>query len=111
MRADGKAGPPVVLRRQSATASANATSTTATSSATATGTVLVDIQVHQPVLTPDGATLDSGKSNGEAGGVQDSCQVLLMDHVFAYSYGEPYIGEFLPSPGVDSSSQCICMCV
>lgn len=82
------------LRRQSATASANATSTTAASSATATGTVLVDFQVHQPVLTPEGATLDSGKSNGEAGDVQDSCQVVLMDHVFAYSYGEPYIGEF-----------------
>lgn len=89
-----KAG--ILQKRQSATASVNATSTTTTSSATATGTVLVDFQVHQPVLTPEGATLDSGKSNGEAGDVQDSCQVVLMDHVFAYSYGEPYIGEFCP---------------
>lgn len=95
-RAGGKAGTPALLRRQSATASASATSTTTTSSATATGTVLVDLQVHQPVLTPDGATLDNGKSNGEAGNVQDACQVLLMDHVFAYSYGEPYIGESFP---------------
>lgn len=97
-RAGGKAGTPAILRRQSTTASAIATSTATTSSAIVTGTVLVDFQVHQPVLTPDGATLDSGKSNGEAGDVQDSCQVLLMDHVFAYSYGEPYIGEFFSSP-------------
>lgn len=76
-----------VVRRQSTWASATSTA------ASATGTVLVDYQVHQPVLTPEGATLDSGVSNGEAGEVQDSCQVVLMDHVFAYSYGEPYIGE------------------
>lgn len=62
-----------------------------------TSAVLVDFQVHQPVLTPEGATLDSGKSNGEAGDVTDSCEVLLMDYVFAYSYGEPYIGK-TPSP-------------
>lgn len=91
-----KNGTPVVWRRESATASANATSTTTTSSATATGTVLVDFQVHQPVLTPEGATLDNGKSNGEAGDVQDACQVVLMDHIFAYSYGEPYIGGLPP---------------
>lgn len=76
-----------MVKRQ--TASASSTS----SAASATGTVLVDFQVHQPVLTPEGATLDSGVSNGEAGDVQDSCQVVLMDYVFAYSYGEPYIGQ------------------
>ncbi|KAJ4396671.1 hypothetical protein N0V93_000892 [Gnomoniopsis smithogilvyi] len=75
-----------MVRRASATSTA----------ASATGTVLVDYQVHQPVLTPEGATLDSGASNGEAGEVQDSCQVVLMDYVFAYSYGEPYIGEYTP---------------
>lgn len=82
-----KAGMVEMARRQSASA------TTTSASATGTGTVLVDFEVHQPVLTPDGATLDSGVSNGEAGEVEDSCQVLLMDYVFAYSYGEPYIGE------------------
>lgn len=76
---EGKLGP---VRRQS----------TATAAA-ATDTVLVDYQVHQPVLTPEGATLDSGVSNGLAGDVEDACQLLLMDHVFAYSYGEPFIGE------------------
>lgn len=75
-----------MVRRASATSAA----------ASATATVLVDYQVHQPVLTPEGATLDSGASNGEAGEVQDSCQVVLMDYVFAYSYGEPYVGELFP---------------
>lgn len=92
------AGAIEVARRQSASASASATTT----SASATGTVLVDFQVHQPVLTPGGATLDSGVDNGKAGEVEDSCQVLLMDHVFAYSYGEPYIGEFVPGCDMDS---------
>lgn len=83
-----------MARRQSASVTTPSTTTTATSaSASASGTVLVDFQVHQPVLTPDGATLDTGVSNGEAGEVEDSCQVVVMDHVFAYSYGEPYIGE------------------
>lgn len=93
-----QAATPTVLKRQSATASANTTSTTTAtvSSATATGTVLVNFQVHQPVLTPDGATLDDGTSNGDAGSVQDSCQVVLMDHIFAYSYGEPYVGTYEP---------------
>lgn len=79
-RHEGKFG---MVKRASATSSA----------ASATGTVLVDYQVHQPVLTPEGATLDTGVSNGEAGDVQDSCQVVLMDYVFAYSYGEPFIGK------------------
>ena len=39
---------------------------------------LVDFQVYEPVLTPSGAA-------GE-------CTQLLMDHVFAYSYGHPFIG-------------------
>lgn len=63
------------------------------SASNSSGTVLVNVQVHQPVLTPEGATLDSGVSNGEAGDVQDSCQVVLMERVFAYSYGDPFIGE------------------
>lgn len=84
-----RAGVAGLARRQSTSATATATTT----SASATGTVLVDFQVHQPVLTPEGATLDSGVSNGQAGEVEDSCQVVLMDHVFAYSYGEPFIGK------------------
>lgn len=93
-------------RRQS---SASATATATSTAATATGSVLVDFQVHQPVLTPEGATLDSGVSNGEAGEVANSCQVLLMDHVFAYSYGEPYIGTSRsPSPLQTSAGLVTC---
>lgn len=84
-RHEGKFG---MVKRASVTSSATS------SAASATGTVLVDYQVHQPVLMPEGATLDSGVSNGEAGDVQDSCQVVLMDYVFAYSYGEPFIGKY-----------------
>lgn len=95
----GRAYDAGLARRQSTSASATATATTtatATASATATGTVLVDFQVHQPVLTPEGATLDSGVSNGEAGEVEDSCQLVLMDYVFGYSYGEPFVGKSCP---------------
>lgn len=83
----------IVKRQSTSTANATSSTTPTTATASATSSVLVDFQVHQPVLTPDGATLDSGTSNGEAGDVTDSCQVVLMDYVFAYSYGEPYIGE------------------
>ena len=43
---------------------------------------LVDFQVYEPVLTPSG-TVD-----------QYGCVYtqLLMDHVFAYSYGMPFVG-------------------
>ncbi|EFX04402.1 asparagine amidase a [Grosmannia clavigera kw1407] len=50
--------------------------TSATSAA-----VLENFQVAQPVLTPEGAT---------------SCSVVLMDHVFGYSYGVPFVGEYTP---------------
>lgn len=81
-------GTPVVLRRQSA----NVTTT----SATATATVLENFEVHQPVLTPSGATLDDGESTGGSSSVGDSCSVVLMDHIFAYSYGTPYVGDYTP---------------
>lgn len=82
------AGAPVVLRRQPA----NVTTT----SAAAAATVLEDFEVHQPVLTPSGATLDNGDSTGDSSSVGDSCSVVLMDHIFAYSYGTPYVGSFTP---------------
>ena len=43
---------------------------------------LVNFQVSEPVLTP------SGTSN------QNGCiyEQLLMDHVFAFSYGKPFVG-------------------
>ena len=38
---------------------------------------LVNFQVYQPVLTPEPA----------------KCTQLLMEHVFAFSYGHPFVGK------------------
>lgn len=83
-------GVPGVIRRQTA----NVTTT----SATAAATVLEVFQVHQPVLTPSGPTLDDAVSDDDASGgsAGDSCSVVLMDHVFAVSYGAPFIGAYTP---------------
>jgi hypothetical protein len=63
--------------------------------------VLEVFQVYQPVLTPSGvtdeATSDSGSENTTiiaSSQAASSCQVTLMVHTFAYSYGLPYVGEF-----------------
>lgn len=77
-------GVPGVIRRQTA----NVTTT----SATAAATVLEVFQVHQPVLTPSGPTLDDAPGDS----VGSSCSVVLMDHVFAVSYGAPFIGAYTP---------------
>jgi hypothetical protein len=65
----------------------------------ATSSVLDVFQVYQPVLTPEGATdetilVDGSESTTSLASASSgaSCQVLLMDHVFAYSYGEPFVG-------------------
>lgn len=83
-------GVPGVIRRQTA----NVTTT----SATAAATVLEVFQVHQPVLTPSGPTLDdaAGGDDDDAPGGSASCSVVLMDHVFAYSYGAPFVGAYTP---------------
>lgn len=85
-------GVPGVIRRQTA----NVTTT----SATAAATVLEVFQVHQPVLTPSGPTLDdAADGNGDdasGGSAGDSCSVVLMEHVFAVSYGAPFIGAYTP---------------
>jgi hypothetical protein len=86
-------GVPGVIRRQTA----NVTKT----SATAAATVLECFQVHQPVLTPSGPTLDAAAASDDGEGssgasAANSCSVVLMDHVFAYSYGAPFIGTYTP---------------
>lgn len=70
-----------------------------TSAPAATGSVLECFQVAQPVLTPNGASYQSTAEDGStlmtdiaATSSSDSCSVLLMDHVFASSYGMPFIG-------------------
>lgn len=85
-------GVPGVIRRQTA----NVTTT----SATAAATVLEVFQVHQPVLTPSGPTLDDAAASDDdetpGGSAGSSCSVVLMDHVFAFSYGAPFVGAYTP---------------
>lgn len=81
------------LKRQASTASTPAPS----------ATVLECFQVAQPVLTPHGASYQSTNSDGSTVVVdapdsearKGSCTVLLMEHVFAWSYGMPFIGKVL----------------
>ena len=51
---------------------------------------LVDFQVYEPVLTPSGTADQYGCVYTQ----------LLMDHVFAYSYGMPFVGMRKPPPGI-----------
>lgn len=74
----------------------------AASSATPTPTGVLEVfQVYQPVLTPQGATDETTLSDGventttlATAASSSSCEVLLMDHVFAYSYGIPFVGTY-----------------
>lgn len=57
-------------------------------------------QVYQPVLTPSGATdettLSDGKENTTTIAQTEStksCEVVLMEHSFAQSYGLPFVGK------------------
>ncbi len=50
-------------------------------------TALECFQVSQPVLTPGGVPVSDLSTQG-------SCQVLLMDHIFASSCGTPFVGTF-----------------
>ncbi|KAJ9156109.1 Peptide-N4-(N-acetyl-beta-glucosaminyl)asparagine amidase A [Pleurostoma richardsiae] len=71
-----------------------------TSAPAATATALECFQVAQPVLMPqgavgsDGSTVTSGTGSPAAQG--DSCTLVLMDHVFAYSYGIPFVSNYTP---------------
>lgn len=73
------------------------------SSAAPTRTGLLEVfQVYQPVLTPKGAIDETVMSNGventttiASAASPSSCEVLLMDHVFAYSYGMPFVGKLM----------------
>lgn len=72
--------------------------------------VLEDFQVYQPVFTPSGATDETTTANGvenittiaQTAG-SSSCQVLLMQHSFAFSYGLPFVGECKHSCALYSS--------
>lgn len=49
-------------------------------------------QVANPVMTPEGMVVDDEIIDGPSP-YSSSCQVTLMDHVFANSYGQPFVGE------------------
>lgn len=62
--------------------------------------VLECFQVYEPVLTPAGPVDQITAVNGESDTVvlektseTESCTVVLMDHVFAYSYGQPFVSK------------------
>lgn len=66
----------------------------------ATAGVTVDFQVYQPVFTPSGATDETTQADGSENttviaqtNATSSCQVLLMQHTFAFSYGLPFVGK------------------
>lgn len=68
-------------------------------STSSTTEVLEVFQVYQPVSTTGGA--DSACND----------EILLMDHVFAYSYGKPFVGQWVSSridgSVIDSSNKDI----
>lgn len=79
---------------RSPTLNVEGVATSSTSAAEPTRTVLKTFEVAQPVLMPDGpAESDGSTKNGDDYG-PGVCEVLLMRHDFAWSYGAPFIGEF-----------------
>ncbi|KAH7632630.1 peptide N-acetyl-beta-D-glucosaminyl asparaginase amidase A-domain-containing protein [Sordaria sp. MPI-SDFR-AT-0083] len=67
-----------------------------TSSAAAEKTVLRNFEVAPPVLMPYGPADSDGTTAIPAGYTQKACTVLLMRRDFAFSYGDPYIGDYTP---------------
>ncbi|KAM0333087.1 hypothetical protein ACHAQA_001745 [Verticillium albo-atrum] len=61
------------------------------------GKPLECFQVAQPVLGPSGPVYQ-GASGSEMEAVQTkkSCSVSLMDHSFGFSYGKPFVGQYVP---------------
>ncbi len=63
-------------------------------------TPLECFQVAEPVLTPAGLAVTDGRADhalteiGGAGLVgEPACEVVLMEHIFANSYGSPFVGR------------------
>ncbi|TAQ91493.1 hypothetical protein B7494_g260 [Chlorociboria aeruginascens] len=76
---------------------------TTSSAAPSTTAVLEVFQVYQPVLTPPGVVDETVSGDGSENTATISptadlggCQLLLMNHSFAYSYGEPFVGNYTP---------------
>jgi hypothetical protein len=65
----------------------------------ATSSVLEVFQVYQPVLTPSGVTGETTLGDGSENTTTIAsvasgsyCEVVLMEHTFANSYGQPFVG-------------------
>ncbi|KAI0881646.1 uncharacterized protein GGS22DRAFT_54560 [Annulohypoxylon maeteangense] len=62
--------------------------------------VLECFQVSQPVFSPNSPYSKSAVDNGRAVAREDipdePCSALLMDHVFGFSYGKPFVGTYTP---------------
>ncbi|KAK4191197.1 peptide N-acetyl-beta-D-glucosaminyl asparaginase amidase A-domain-containing protein [Podospora australis] len=71
------------------------TSTTTSSAATPERTVLKAFEVAQPVLLPSGPA-DSDGSTAKDAQEEGLCVKLLMRRDFAWSYHDPFIGEYTP---------------
>ncbi|KAI1136197.1 hypothetical protein F5Y05DRAFT_391926 [Hypoxylon sp. FL0543] len=75
-------------------------SSPATISSTESRTVLECFQVAQPVLGPNGpisqSTVDIEAEVSREASSNEPCSVLLMDHVFGFSYGNPFVGNYTP---------------
>ncbi|KAK0741224.1 peptide N-acetyl-beta-D-glucosaminyl asparaginase amidase A-domain-containing protein [Schizothecium vesticola] len=62
-------------------------------------TVLQCFEVDQPVLLPDGPAESDGSSHeGKTWDDENACTVLLMRRDFAWSYEDPFIGDYTPPP-------------
>jgi hypothetical protein len=64
----------------------------------ASAAVLEVFQVEPPVLTPAGLTNGTGNPYAVNGATGQGCvvQQVLVQHVFGYSYGVPYVGAYTP---------------
>ncbi|TVY86261.1 Peptide-N4-(N-acetyl-beta-glucosaminyl)asparagine amidase A, partial [Lachnellula willkommii] len=74
-----------------------------TPAATPSSAVLECFQVYQPVLFPSGAVDETVTSDGSENTTTiapttpaTSCEVLLMEHSFGFSYGIPFVGDYTP---------------
>ncbi|CZT45131.1 related to peptide-n4-(n-acetyl-beta-d-glucosaminyl) asparaginase amidase N [Rhynchosporium secalis] len=66
--------------------------------------VLEVFQVHQPIHTPSGVLNETVLDDGPSSALPPfsgllatgSCETLLMEHSFGFSYGKPFVGAYTP---------------
>lgn len=70
--------------------------TTTLTSALPVRTVLQNYEVAQPVLMPYGTSDSDGSTDDDGSLSEGDCKVLLMRRDFAWSYGDPFVGQYTP---------------